>query len=149
MEGGGRVGFDFEGSLELARMLWALADEVEVEDDARERRYDTAMAKWRGPHADQFVDRRSTERSSRGNVVESLRDGANSWAEAWAVAMDQQNKNNRAARVEEIRADRSWMERNVGDRIMGDDSDDQVPMPEAPATPSPPAFAPTATEIRY
>ena len=59
--------------------------------------YDTAKAKWLGTYGEQLADRRSTERSSRTNVITGLRDDARAWAKAWAQAMDQQNKNNRAA----------------------------------------------------
>jgi hypothetical protein len=149
VEGGGRVQFDFDGSLALARQLWALADDLVLEDGGREQQYDTAVAKWEGRHGVDFVGRRSTERSSRWRVVEALKDDANLWAEAWARALNQQNKNNRAAEVERIRDDRSGFTKLVDATVGEDDSDDKVPMPEYPAVPTPPGFAPTATEVSY
>lgn len=148
MEGGGRVEFDFAGSLQLARDLWALADEILTEDNGREQQFTTAKEKWLGPYGEQFVGRRSDERTSRGTVVSAMRDDARAWAQAWATAMNQQNKNNRAAEVERIRDDRGLLEQG-SDFFFGDDSDDQVPMPPEPAVPTPPGFAPTMSEIRY
>ncbi|QGG93641.1 hypothetical protein [Actinomarinicola tropica] len=148
MTTGDAVGFDFEGSLQLARQLWQLADLIQSEDADREVDADTATAKFEGPHADSFVARREQERTSRTTVISALRDDARNWAEAWATAMDQQNKNNRAARVEEIRENRGALER-FGDLFVGDDSDEQVPMPDPVAVPSAPDFAPTATPNVY
>ena len=39
---GGQVDFDFDGSLELARKLWALAEDLEQEDRGRGRQAETA-----------------------------------------------------------------------------------------------------------
>lgn len=148
MTTGDVVDFDFDGSLQLARQLWSLAASIQSEDGDRETDFDTAKAKFEGPHADSFVSRRDQERTDRTTVVEALRDDARNWAQAWATAMDQQNKNNRAARVEEIRENRSGWEK-FGDVFVGDDSDDQVPMPDAVAVPSAPQFLATATPIVY
>lgn len=140
---GGKVVFDFDGSLELARLLWALADALEAEDSGRQTDYETAMARFKGAYADQFVSRRDTETTSRSTVVEGLRADAKNWAKAWANAKYQQNKNDRVAAVEKIRADRSNMEKFY-DLVRGnDDSDDQVPPAKSVTTPSPPQFFPT------
>src|SRR6188472_931146 len=100
MDAGGRVKFDFEGSLELARQLWALAADVETADAGRQKDFDVAKAKWSGAYGDEFATRRDAELSSRVNVARGLRRDANAWAAAWATALEQQNKNNRAAEVE-------------------------------------------------
>ena len=63
--------------------------------------------------------------------------------------MDQQNKNNRAAEVTRIREDRAWYEKGWDATFGEDDSDDQVPEPEAVSVPTPPSFAATATETTY
>mgnify|MGYP001057108031 CR=1 FL=1 len=149
VKAGGRVQFDWDGSLELARKLWALADDLTDEDAGRETQFDTAKAKWRGTYGEQFADRRVTERSSRTNVVTGLRDDARAWAKAWAQAMDQQNKNNRAAEVERVSDDRGLLEKGWDSTFGSDDSDDKVPMPESVPIPTPPGFAPTATEVTY
>lgn len=149
VKAGGRVAFDWDGSLELARKLWSLADDLTHEDAGRETQFDTAKAKWEGAYGKQFVQRRSTERSSRSNVVAGLRDDARAWAKAWAQAMDQQNKNNRAAEVERISDDRGMIEKGWDKTFGSDDSDDKVPMPDSVPVPTPPGFAPTATEVTY
>jgi len=146
---GGRVQFDWDGSLALARKLWSLADDLQDEDTGRETQFDTAKAKWLGTYGEQFAERRSTERSSRTNVISGLRDDARAWAEAWAQAMDQQNKNNRAAEVERVREDRNFLEKGWDSTFGSDDSDDEVPVPDSVAVPTPPGFAPTASEKTY
>lgn len=146
---GGRVQFDWEGSLQLARKLWNLADDLQTEDAGREQQYDTAKAKWLGTYGEQFAGRRVTERSSKANVVAGLREDARAWAQAWATAMDQQNKNNRAAEVERVRDDRGLLEKGIDATVGEDNSDDKVPMPDSVSVPTPPGFAPTATETTY
>ncbi len=147
--GGGRVVFDFDGSLELARQLWSLADDIQSEHSLREADYDTAIAKWEGPYATEFAGRRSDERSSKTNVVSGLRADARAWASAWRDALDQQNKNNRAAKVTEIRDNRAWYEQAWDATFGEDDSDDQVAQVPYVATPVPPQFAATATETTF
>ena len=142
---GGQVAFDFDGSLELARALWALADELEQEDLGRGRQSETALARWAGPYARQFAPRRATEEASATNVVTGLRADAESWAAAWVEAMHQQNKNNRAARVEQVRDDRWWGEKAWDATVGEDDSESQVGEADRPPTPRPPSFRPTAT----
>ena len=46
---GGTVDFDFEGSLELAKQLWSLAEELEHEDRGRGRQGETASRSGVGP----------------------------------------------------------------------------------------------------
>lgn len=148
MKGGARVKFDFEGSLQLARSLWALAAELETSDAGRNTEYETAKAKWQGTYGTEFASRRETERSACTNVVNGLRRDAKAWAKAWAKAMEQQNKNNRAAKVEKLRKERSNMEK-FGDYFVGDDSDDHVPDVKAVAVPTAPGFLATATEKKF
>jgi hypothetical protein len=149
MGSGGRVQFDFDGSLALARALWALAGDLVTEDVGRETQYDTAIAKWEGKYATDFAGRRATERTSRSTVRDALRDDARLWAEAWARALHQQNKNNRVAEVERISDDRGGFTKLVDATVGEDDSESKVPMPEYPPVPQPPGFAPTATEVTY
>lgn len=143
---GGTVDFDFEGSLELAKQLWSLAEELEREDRGRGRQGETALEKWRGPYATQFAQRRATEEASALNVVDGLRTDARAWATAWVDAMEQQNKNNRAAKVDQVRDDRGLLEKGWDEYGFGeDDSESKVAAAERPATPRPPSFAPTAS----
>ena len=147
--GGRAVQFDWDGSLELARKLWALAEDLQHEDAGRETQYDTAKAKWRGAYGEQFAERRSTERASCTNVITGLRDDARAWAQAWAQAMDQQNKNNRAAEVERVSDDRGLIEKGIDATVGSDDSDSKAPKPASVPVPTPPGFAPTAHETTY
>ena len=149
LDAGGRVRFDFDGSLELARKLWSIADDLVDEDNGRRTEAETALAKWEGPYGTEFSGRRADEHTSRVNVIAGLRADARSWASAWAVALDQQNKNNRAQAVIDEREDRSLLEKGWDSTFGSDDSDDQVDqVPEVPV-PQPPAFTPTATETTY
>lgn len=144
---GGRVDFDFEGSLELARQLWALAEELEQEDAGRTGQSETALAKWQGPYATEFAQRCNTERSSAANVIQGLQRDAQTWAAAWAAAMAQQNQNNRAAAVQRHRDDRWWGEKLWDEYGGGEDTaEEEIPAAQAPAVPRPPHFQPTATE---
>ena len=146
---GGRVQFDFEGSLALARELWAFADEVDTERATRESNFDIASASWRGSYADEFGKRRETERASERAVVVALREDAEAWAKAWAAAMDQQNKNNRVAEVERRSRDRNLLEKAWDSTFGEDDSEQSVPMPAPVPVPTAPAFRPTACEVTY
>lgn len=157
-EGADRVVFDFDGSLRLARTLYALS--VSIEDDASTRagNFTIATAKWEGAYGVEFVGRRDDEITKESNVVAQLRGEADLWAQAWAGAMDQQNKNNRAARVtelaEEKRDDRSLLEKGTdGLGISSDESwqeaNDEVPMPAPVAVPVAPHYTATAQETTY
>jgi hypothetical protein len=149
LKGGDRVAFDFDGSLEVARLLWALADQTEQGGRNRTTASHTARTGWEGKYGDDFDARIGDEETSTANVASRLREEAKGWATAWKKAMDEQNKRNRAAKVTEVRNKRSWMERNIGDRFWGDDSEDQVAAANTVSTPKPPLFAPTAREQRF
>ncbi len=148
---GGRVQFDFDGALRLARKLWALADEIDVRRRSRRSNANSARAKWEGPLVSEFDALDESEWANAEKIAQQLRDEARLWGEAWAGAMNQQNKNNRMAEVERVRDERGRLEKlnDTVNPFASDDSDDQVPMPPYPAVPGPAGFAPTATEIRY
>lgn len=148
-DAGGRIQFDFDGSLELARQLWALASELATEDFGRDMEFHTAKDKWRGSKGDDFVNRRETERSSRSNVYNGLKEDAQGWAEAWAKAMHQQNTNNRAAAVNQASEDRGGWTKFVDATVGEDNSEDEVAAAETPPVPTPPQFMPTASEQVY
>jgi hypothetical protein len=147
--GGGRVPFDFDGSLTLARRLWSLADLVDHDMARRGQAADIARARWRGPYRAEFDTRVDIEANSARRIAEGLREEAKGWAEAWREALEEQNRRNRAARVAEERNSRGWFERNIGDRFGGDDSEDQVPPCPTVPLPKPPGFVPTAHEWRF
>lgn len=148
-QGGGRVQFDFEGSLQLARMLWSLADDLRSEAMERERNATVASERWRGRYADDFGERMSTETSNRLEIAAQLREDARNWARAWQTALDQQNKINRINRVQEISDSRNIFQKGWDATVGSDDSDSKVAaVPEVPV-PTPPAFLPTATETTF
>lgn len=153
-----RVNFDFEGSLELARKLYALSESIEADATARETDYTTAKAKWKGAYGDEFVTRREDERSKEVAAINQLRSEADLWASAWAQAMTQQNKNNRAAKVEAVAKqksdDRPWYEK--GSDAIGFTDDDswekannEVPAARTVEVPKAPSYAATATEQKF
>lgn len=144
-----RVRFDFDGSLTLARKLWALADLIESAKASRAGHAAIARDSWRGKYAEDFALRVTDESTSFTRVIHGLREEACGWATCWKKAMDEQNRRNRARQVDATRAKRSWVERNIGDLFLGDDSDSQVPMPPSVAVPQPPHFLPTQEEVTY
>jgi hypothetical protein len=146
---GERVDFDFDAALALARKLWALSIDLREEDDGRAIEAEDARRKWQGVYATQFDGRRDDERASRINVANGLQEDARSWAQAWATALDQQNKNNRAQAVQDARDDRGLFERGWDATFGEDDSESEVAaVPDVPL-PQPPRFAPTASETTY
>lgn len=146
---GERIVFDFEGSLQLARMLWSLADDLRSEAAERERNATVASERWRGRYADDFGERMSTETSNRLEIAAQLRDDARNWAKAWQTALDQQNKINRINKVEEVSDSRNLVHK-AWDATFGEDTSDSkvAPLPEV-AVPTPPGFWPTATETVF
>lgn len=82
------VVFNFEGALELARRLAALADEFEATFTVYGAEADAAFAVWSGPHRDRAADRVAQQRRSSEAAIRSLRSEADRWAQAWASAVD-------------------------------------------------------------
>lgn len=145
----GDVVFDYDGSLQLARALWSAAQQVRDAARARNGLAAIALQKWSGPYAQQFSTRMNGEAEDAPLVAQSLEIEAQLWAQAWKVAVDQQNKINRVRAIESTQDERGWFERNVGDRFLGDDSADHV-APFVPAsTPQPPQFQPTSSIVSY
>ena len=133
------VRFDFDGSLRLARELWAYAEELEQAKGERRSEALRALRTWKGPFGDQFRDRSEDEESSLASVVAALRTEADQWALAWKQAMDEQNRRIHARRVEQMKAERSALEK-LGDFFTGFDH----PSPPPPvAKPAPAGFHPT------
>ena len=155
--GSNDVRFDFDGSLEVARKLWSLADGIE---ESAKRRYiaaGTALLQWQGPFTDLFRERVAEELRVLNLSTTELRDGARHWATAWKQAMDENNRRRRARHVKAY-ADQMSSERSAGERFVdflsgGDDSDElaaaRTPAARQVATPVPPAFAPTDAAQRF
>lgn len=134
------VRFDYEGALRLARTLWAFADELEDAKGARQREVLAALRTWRGPFGDQFRDRADDEQTSIASLVAALRSDADQWAQAWKMAMDEQNRRLYARKVDQIKKDRSTLDK-VGDFFTGFD---YPPEPAPVPKPAPAGFYPTA-----
>lgn len=135
------VQFDWDGSLDLARKLWSYADDLTSAKSSRNTDADTALQSWQGPYGDQFRSRKSDEQTSLGSVTTGLRSEAQQWAQAWKLAMDQQNRVLRARAVDKHNSSKSFFDK-VGDFFGGDD--DIPPEPTPVPLPQPPGFPMTA-----
>lgn len=143
---GPSVVFDFDGSLTLARKLFAMADELDLLLRSRLDLASTALAHWSGEYADDFVERIDTEQSVGVQLVGQLRGEADGWAVEWQRAMDQENWNRYAAAVKRVEHDRSLVDSFVGFFAGHDD----LPSQPAPAgVPVAPGFWPTRSFANY
>ena len=143
MGAGGQVVFDFDGALQVARDLWALAGDLETRRDNRRDHAETARATWQGPLATDFDTRESDEYSEAGPIAGQLREEANLWAKAWQGAVLQQRDNYRMAKIQEVSDNRGALEKfnDSVNPFASDDSADKVPEAVAPPLPLPPTFS--------
>jgi hypothetical protein len=140
------VRFDFDGSLQLARRLWQLADQVDQFTSTRVALANDALAEWLGPFGTQFGERITTEYNDLGTGSRQLRTDATGWATCWAQAINEQNRRLRSREVQRVENDRSTLDSVVG-FITG--HDDLPPEPPEYSPPTPPSFNPTGTFVRY
>jgi hypothetical protein len=142
----GDVRFDWDGSLRVARRLWALADDVDAAMAGRELHAEHALTDWLGRFGREFGERIATERSSADTVSAGLREGAGAWAWQWKSAMDEQNRRLHAREEQRIKDDRS-----LGSRFIGifAGHDDLPPAPAEAGVPTAPGFHPTRGFARY
>ena len=143
-----QVQFDYDGALRLARDLHATAQRLELLLTERDHRATTALRSWRGPHGDVFRARATTEDQEARSVVGALTVEALDWAQAWADAINEQNRRNRERRVQELSDARAIGERLV-DLAVGDDSDQQVADLRYISVPRAPDFVPTGSLQRF
>ena len=146
MDAAGNVVFDFEGSLDLARSLWRLADDLEQLLSSRSASASSALTNWAGRYADEFVDRANDEQSTGSMLAQMLRSDAYGWAFAWTQAMDEQNRVLYAREVTRVENDRSTLDR-IGGFFTGHDDLPSTPRPAS--VPQPPYFFSTRTFARY
>ena len=140
------VVFDFEGSLQLARKLWAVADQLEKVRDARVGLAADALVSWTGPHGVDFAGRANLETTQATVAAGQLREGATLWATAWKAAMDEQNWINMQREKQRVKDDRNWAQ----DQWASWTGDDDMPADPAEVTvPSAPSFAATSSLITY
>ncbi len=142
----GDLRFDWDGSLRVARRLWALADEVEAVMRSRDTSAADALVDWLGSYGRQFAERIGTEHTGATGVVAGLRDGANGWAWQWKQAMDEQNRRLHAREEQRRKDDRGFLD-NVGGFFFG--HDDLPPRPAEASVPTAPDFFATRSFVRY
>jgi hypothetical protein len=140
------VRFDYDGSLELARRLWALADRLAVLAVDRRHGAGEALARWEGRYGRDFAVRIDTETADLDRIAADLRAVAEGWAQAWADALNLQNRRAHARAVDRARRDRSLLDQ-VGGFLFG--HDDLPPEPFLRPPPPPPGFRPTGGFARY
>jgi len=140
------VRFDYDGSLDVARRLWRLADQVEHTAATRRFAADTALVHWAGPLATEFGTRIDTETADLLRIVGELRTTANTWAAAWAHAVNMQNRRLFARACAVVRERRS-----VKDKIWGGivGHHDLPPEPHTRSAPIAPSFIPMAGLAHY
>lgn len=142
------VKFDFDGSLQLARRLWAFADDIERLRDQRGSDAVGALREWRGPFSREFRGYAADERASLTKSAAEMRRDAEAWATSYAKAVDQQNNvlyTRELTRVKNERESRDFFEERV-DQVQGWLGFEQLRYPkEAPPcpVPRPGGFAPT------
>jgi len=146
MDAAGSVRFDFRGSLDLARSLWRLADDVDQLLSSRASTASTALNSWSGRFAQQFAERANDEQSIGATLVQLLRTDAHGWSQAWTAAMDEQNRVLYAQEKKRVENDRSNLDK-IGGFFTG--HDDLPPMPRSAAVPQSPYFFPTRSFVRY
>lgn len=146
MGAGPDVRFDWDGSLVLARRLWAFADQLDEVGTTRRDAAGGVLTTWSGVFAGRFAERVEQETTDLARAATHLREGAMAWATAWKVAIDQQNRVFFARACERARADRSLLDR-VGGWFTGHDDLPAEPLPRE--VPLPPHFVPSRGFARY
>jgi len=140
------VRFDYVASLQLARRLWALGDEVDALRTKRVGLASEALADWLGVYGTQFAERVDAESMQANAIAGQLRAGAEQWAVRWAEAMNEQNHINFAREVKRVEDDRNIVE-DIWGGIVG--HDDLPPEPPTIDVPSAPNFYATGSLTRY
>ena len=140
------VRFDYDGSLDLARRLYRLADQLDPLGAQRRRWGSHALADWTGPLGVEFAGRIDTEIADLARIAGQLRAGAEGWAQAWAGALNQQNRRLFARACDVVRSRRSTMDKVAG---FFTGHDDLPPEPFTRPVPTAPHFNPTGTHARY
>lgn len=136
------IQFDFEGSLVLARQLWAMAEDARSTMTGRGRLAQEALSTWLGPHGVDFADRVTSEGRQIDAMYTDLRRAADGWAICWKEAMDEQRRIDHARECERIRNSRSLVD-SIKGGIFG--HDDLPPAPLPVGIPQGPGYAPTAS----
>ena len=140
------VRFDFDGSLALARRLWRFAEELDDLGTSRRDHAEHALATFTGVYGREFAQRISAEVQDLDVAAGELRTGAGAWAQAWANAINEQNRRLFARECDRVESDRSPLDEVKG--FFGG-HDDLPPQPRELGVPQPPFFAATGSFVRY
>ena len=140
------VRFDFDGSLSLARRLWRFAGELDDLGTSRSGQAQQTLTSFRGVYAEQFAQRISDEVQDLGTAAGELRSAATAWAQAWAAAINEQNRRLFARECDRVESDRDLIDDVKG--FFGG-HDDLPPQPGELGAPQPPYFAATGSFVRY
>jgi len=140
------VRFDYVASLQLARRLWALGNEVDELMTNRVGLASEALADWLGVYGTQFAERVDTESMQASAIAGQLRAAAAQWAARCAEAMNEQNNINFAREVKRVEDDRNIVE-DIWGGIVG--HNDLPPDPPTIDVPSAPNFHATGSLTRY
>ncbi len=140
------VVFDWGGSLNLARALHSMADELTDLAGSRARLATTALAHWQGTYGEQFVGRIDDEVHTGTRLAAQLRAEAEGWAIEWQKAMDQENWDRYQATKRRVENQRSNWDKLSGWAFGHDDLPNT---PSAAARPIAPHFAATRNFADY
>lgn len=140
------VRFDYDGSIAMARRLWQLAERLQTLSSERLSWAEEALVHWQGPKADEFADRINTEIGDLDRGEQEVRSGAVLWAEAWARAINVQNRRLWAREAHRRKQERSFWQKSV-DHFNG--FDDFPPDPPEYGPPQPPHFTPPGGIVTY
>jgi hypothetical protein len=143
---GADIRFDWDGSLSLARRLWTFADELDDLATSRRNRAEQALTTWSGVYGTEFAQRISDELQDLELAAGELRAAATAWGQAWASAINEQNRRLFARECDRIEGDRGFLDDVKG--FFGG-HDDLPPQPQEHGVPQPPYFAATGSLVRY
>lgn len=135
------VEFDYDGALRLARALYDLSTWLERVGPGRRAAADGAQVAWRGPYGDDFRLRAAGDDDEAGRLSAALHAEALDWAQAWADAVNDQNRRSRDRRIAQIADARSWAQRAV-DVLTFDHPDEHVAALTPVRPPRSPDFRP-------
>ena len=140
------VVFDWAGSLNLAKALHAVADELTGLAGSRAGLATTALSHWEGMYGEQFVGRIDDEIQTGTRLAVQLRAEAEGWAIEWQKAMDQENWDRYQAAKSRVENQRSNWDKFSGWALGHDDLPNT---PKAAGRPVAPNFAATRSFADY
>jgi hypothetical protein len=146
LEAAADVRFDYVASLQLARRLWALGEEVDQVWTNRVQQARTALVDWLGKYGTEFGERIDLETIQAQTIAGELRTAAEQWAIRWAEAMNEQNNILFARQVKHVEDNRSGWDNFAGTFVGHDDLPPSPPTIDVPTSPN---FYATGSLTRY